>query len=130
MLHTFKPFFKTRVIMLYVTTTPKDIHSPLKALRLAAGISQRELARRIGEQNSNIAYWERTGKTPRADLLAPIADALGCSIEDLLGRPAKRKIPTGGKMRQLFEAASELPRRQQEKIVSVLEPFVNQHSNH
>jgi transcriptional regulator with XRE-family HTH domain len=117
-------------MMFYVTTTKEDINPPLKALRLAAGISQRELARRIGEQNSNIAYWEKTGKTPRADLLAPIADALGCTIEDLLGRPTKRKAPTGGKMRQLFEAASELPRRQQDKIVSVLEPFVNQHSSH
>ena len=114
--------------MLYVTTTSKNTHSPLKALRLAAGISQRELARRIGEQNSNIAYWERTGKIPRSDLLAPIADALGCSVEDILGKPAKSKAPTGGKMRQLFEAASELPRRQQDKIISVLEPFVNQHS--
>jgi len=115
-------------MMFYVTTTKEDIHSPLKALRLTAGISQRELARRIGEQNSNIAYWEKTGKTPRADLLAPIAEALGCTIEDILGRPSKRKAPTGGKMRQLFEAASELPRRQQDKIISVLEPFVNQHS--
>ena len=130
MLHTFKPFFKTRVMMFYVTTSKEDIHPPLKALRLAAGISQRELARRIGEQNSNIAFWEKTGKTPRADLLAPIANALGCSIEDLLGQPTKHKAPKGGKMRQLFEAASELPRRQQDKIISVLEPFVNQHSNH
>ena len=120
-------FFQTRAIMLYVTTTPENIQSPLRALRLAAGISQRELARRIGEQNSNVAFWERTGKTPRADLLMPIAEALGCSVEQLLGQKVNRKAPKGGRMRQLFEAASELPRRQQDKIASVLEPFVNQH---
>ncbi len=113
--------------MFYVTIQ-KDAASTLKALRLAAGISQRELARRVGERQSNIAFWENTGKTPRADLLIPISEALGCSLEQLLGETPKRKAPRGGKMRQLFETASRLPRRQQEKIVAVLEPFVNEHA--
>lgn len=101
--------------------------SNLRRLRLAAGISQRELARRIGQQNSNIAYWENTGKTPRSDLLRPIADALGCSVEELLGNKPQPTRPQGGKMRQLFEEASKLPRRQQAKIVEFVEPFVQNH---
>jgi len=32
-------------------------------------------------------------------------------------------------MRCLFEAASKLPRSQQEKIAAALEAFVNQHSD-
>jgi hypothetical protein len=31
-------------------------------------------------------------------------------------------------MRQLFEAASRLPRSQQQKVAAVLEPFVLQHA--
>jgi hypothetical protein len=31
-------------------------------------------------------------------------------------------------MRRLFEAASQLPRSQQEKLTAVLEAFVNQHA--
>jgi len=112
--------------MFYVTIKSNG-HSTLKALRLSAGISQRELARRVGERQSNIAYWENSGKTPRSDLLLPISQALGCSVEDLLGEPPKRPAAKGGKMRQLFDAASKLPRRQQDKIVAVLEPFVNEH---
>ncbi len=113
---------------MFCVTIQKDSISTLKTLRVAAGISQRELARRIGEQNSNIAYWENKGKSPRADLLLPIAEALGCTVEQLLGEAPKRKAPKGGKMRQLFDQASQLPRRQQEKIVAILEPFVNEHA--
>jgi hypothetical protein len=31
-------------------------------------------------------------------------------------------------MKQLFEAASRLPRSQQQKVTAVLEAFVNQHT--
>jgi hypothetical protein len=33
-----------------------------------------------------------------------------------------------GKMKQLFEKASELPRHQQQKVAAVLEAFIAQHS--
>jgi transcriptional regulator with XRE-family HTH domain len=114
--------------MMFCVTIQKDSISTLKTLRVASGISQRELARRIDETQSNIGFWENTGKTPRADLLIPISEALGCTIEQLLGEAPKRKAPRGGKMRQLFEEAAKLPRSQQEKIVAILEPFVSQHA--
>lgn len=99
--------------------------SRLRELRNKSGLTMRELARQIGEDHSNIRYWESSGKPPRADLLLPIAKALGTTVEELLGeaRPARSMNP-GGKMRRLFEAASRLPRSQQEKIVAVLEAFV------
>ena len=104
--------------------------SRLRALREAAGISQRELARQIGQDQSNVRFWETTGKLPRSDVLMPIAKVLGVTLEELLGQPKpKRPQPAGGKLGQLFEAAAKLPRRQQQKIVELLEPFVTQHSS-
>ncbi|OQB94343.1 MAG: helix-turn-helix protein [Verrucomicrobia bacterium ADurb.Bin118] len=104
--------------------------SRLRELRERAGLSLRELARQIGEDHSNVGYWERSGKIPRSDVLIPIAKALGVTVEELLGeaRP-KRVLSPGGRMRQLFEAASKLPRSQQEKVLAVLEPFVTAHAN-
>jgi putative transcriptional regulator len=103
--------------------------SPLKSLREAAGISQRELARLINVPQTNLSLWERTGQPPRADLLPTIANALGVSVEELLGQPKpKRGLPPAGRARQLFEALSKLPRRQQDKILDILEPFIAQHS--
>ena len=98
-------------------------------LREKAGLSLRELSRLIDEQPTNVSYWERTGKSPRADLLIPMAKALGVTVEELLGEPhASRSTVPAGKMRQLFDAASRLPRSQQQKIAAVLEPFVRQHA--
>ena len=103
--------------------------SALRALREAAGISQRELARQIGQDQSNVRYWETTGKIPRSDVLAPIAAALGVSVQELLGQPKPKRAPApGGKVRQVFEAVTKLPRRQQQKIVEVVEALVSQHS--
>jgi len=105
------------------------IVSDLKTLRMAAGISQRELARLIGERQSNVSYWERTGQPPRSNVLAAISQALGVSVEELLGQPKPKRLQApAGRARQLFEAISKLPRRQQDKVLDILEPFVHRHS--
>jgi transcriptional regulator with XRE-family HTH domain len=102
----------------------------LKALREAAGLSMRELARQIGEDHSNVRYWEQGGSLPRSDVLLPMAKALGVTVEEVLGEPKPRRIVTpAGKMRHLFEAASKLPRSQQEKILGILQPFIREHAN-
>jgi hypothetical protein len=59
---------------------------PLLYLREAAGLSVRELARQIGESNTNVSYWESSGQIPRSDVLAPLAKVLGVSVEELLGK--------------------------------------------
>lgn len=56
--------------------------SHLRKLRLAAGISLRELARQISQQPTNVSYWERTGKTPRSEVLVDMAKALGVPVEE------------------------------------------------
>jgi transcriptional regulator with XRE-family HTH domain len=106
------------------------VASHLKALRETVGISQRELARQIGERQSNIQFWETTGKVPRSDVLAPLAKALGASVEELLGQPKpKRTQPAGGKLGQVFEAVARLPRRQQQKVIEMAEGFLSLHGN-
>lgn len=102
----------------------------LRALREAAGLSQRDLAARLGIHHSNIGYWERSGQPPRSDLLPAMADALGVSIEQLLGRQTRRAhaVAPNGRSRLAFQAVSRLPKRQQQKIVEVVEALVAQHT--
>jgi transcriptional regulator with XRE-family HTH domain len=104
--------------------------SRLRQLRETAGLSQRELARQIGEDHSNVGFWERTGNLPRSNVLVPLAQALGVSVDELLGvaKPKASGAP-GGRARQLFAAVNKLPRRQQEKIFDILHPFVRDHLN-
>ena len=108
--------------------TAKHQSSPLRTLRERAGLSVRGLARQIDESHTNVSYWERSGQLPRSDKLAPIAQALGVTIEALLGEPRSRRAAgPGGRTGRVFEAVSRLPRRQQEKIVEVVEALVAQH---
>jgi hypothetical protein len=59
-------------------------------------------------------------------LNVPMIELLG-SEDNTNGRKSRGTGPTG-KMRRPFEAASQLPRSQQEKLTAVLEAFVNQHA--
>lgn len=105
--------------------TAKSHDSQLKVFRETAGLSLRELARRIGEDHSNVRYWESGGHLPRADVLIPMAKALGVSVEELLGEPKpKRIVGPAGRLGQVFDAASRLPRRQQQKVAEFVEAFV------
>jgi len=99
--------------------------SKLRALREATGISQRELARQIDERQSNVSFWERSGILPRSDKLTLIAKTLGVTVEELLGdeKPRRAAAP-GGRLRQIFERASKLPRAQQAKVAEFVEAFV------
>jgi ribosome-binding protein aMBF1 (putative translation factor) len=48
--------------------------------RAAMGLSQRELAERVGTTQSAIARLERGGRPPRIDTLLRIAEALQCEL--------------------------------------------------
>src|SRR5271170_7066014 len=104
--------------------------SRLKTFREAAGLSQRELARQIDQDQSNIRYWEQSGNLPRSDVLLPMAKALGVTVEELLGesRP-KGVIAPGGKLGLVFQDALRLPRRQQAKLAEFVKVFIAQHAN-
>jgi transcriptional regulator with XRE-family HTH domain len=104
--------------------------SNLRRLREAAGLSVRELARQIGESHTNVIYWERSGQIPRSDVLAPMAKALGVTVHDLLGEPKPgRVVAPGGKLGQVFEQVSKLPRRQQQKVIEMAEGFLALHKS-
>ena len=60
----------------------------LCAARKAASGTRAQLAEKLGISQTAVAKWE-TGKAyPRADILPAIAEALGCSIDDLFADPA------------------------------------------
>jgi len=99
--------------------------SALKRLREATGLSQRELARLIGQEQSNVSFWERTGRPPRSDLLVPIAEALGVSIEELLGLPRPKNTgKPGGRLGKVVDQISRMPRRQRDRVIRTVETLL------
>ena len=111
----------------------KNSRSPfgerLHALREQMGFSQQQVADKLGMSQRAYAHWERRPVALRPDQLQSLASALSLPVEALLanGESKKRGSGPAGKMRQLFTAASKLPRSQQEKILSILQPFIREH---
>ena len=101
----------------------------LHAARLAAGLSQAQAAEKLGVHQTSYADWERYPVALRPEQLQSVAKLFGVHVEDLVERPRTQRGngPTG-KMRQLFAAASNLPRDQQQKVIALLEAFVEKHA--
>ncbi len=72
----------------------------LRALRLAKGLRQAELARRIGRHQTAIGPYERDEYTPSPDIVERLARALDTSPEYLLfGRdPRRSTVPLVGRI--------------------------------
>ena len=51
---------------------------------------QKELAERVGVSKSAMCSFELGTKIPRLDTIIKIADALHCSVDELLGRNVKK----------------------------------------
>ena len=67
----------------------KTIGEYIKDARESKGYSQRELAKKSGIGISNIGHWERGQTFPSIINLIPVADVLGITLDELVGRGAK-----------------------------------------
>ncbi len=112
-------------------TKRSPIGERLAQARLAAGLSQEQLSKKLGISQQMVGYLELQPIAIRPELLVKLSTTLGISIEDLLGMETRpRRFPGPiGKVRSVFEAVSHLPRRQQQKIAEVVNALVAQHGN-
>lgn len=52
--------------------------------RLSIGISQRDLAEKVGVTDSAVCQYETGKRSPSIETLKKIAEVLGCSVDDLI----------------------------------------------
>ena len=55
----------------------------IKPIRENLGISQHQLAAKLGVNQTAVSQWERGAALPGCDKLPALAEALGCSIDEL-----------------------------------------------
>lgn len=67
-------------------------HNKLTEMREIAGMTQKELAEAVGVSQQSIYYYEHGDRDPRASMLKKLADALGCSISDILDVHAPESV--------------------------------------
>ena len=62
------------------------IGKTMKENRLAQHLTQKQLAAKIGATHASISYWENGVNIPNVRDCWKIADVLGVSIDELVGR--------------------------------------------
>ena len=58
----------------------------LKALRLACGLAQRQLAEKLNISLKTISHWETGYSEPSVSQLVQLADFFDVSLDELVGR--------------------------------------------
>ncbi len=103
----------------------------LHAAREVAGLSQAQVADKMGVTQTAYGVWERYPVALRPDQIEQLASLLNVTVEHLFGRDSVKQRGKGpaGKLRQVFEKASQLPRHQQNKVAEFVGAFVKQHAN-
>lgn len=98
----------------------------LHAAREARGLSQAQVAEQLGMSQNAYACWERKAVALRPDQIEQLAKILNVPVEVLFnGNGASdRKGGPIGKARRAFEEVSRLPRKRQQRIVSVVEDML------
>jgi len=98
----------------------------LFAARQHAGLSQVQIAERLGITQSTYAGWERRTTALKPEFISKLAAALNVSVDFLLGHEngGQRKGGPVGKARRVFEEVSKLPRHQQQRILGIVEDLL------
>ena len=72
------------------------LHEQIRRLRMARGITQVELAHRLGVSKQSVSNWESNNIQPSIELLEKIADLFGVTTDYLLGREPLRMLDVSG----------------------------------
>lgn len=67
----------------------KTVSEIIYEKRTAAGLSQRELAKKVGVSNVMVCHWEQGHCMPNILNCWDLADFFDCSIDELVGRERK-----------------------------------------
>lgn len=100
----------------------------LQELRIQAGLTQRELAEKIGVKNYTVANWEQNRTEPSIKDLVDLADFFEVSIDYLIGREndlgeiiiSKNLTDSQIKLLSLFNSLNE---ERKESILKLLKDF-------
>jgi transcriptional regulator with XRE-family HTH domain len=107
----------------------KDLGTRVAQLRKDQGLTQTQLAERLGIAQQTLAHYEVGRLRVAASMLPTLAQVLGSSVEELIGQAPAR---AGGKrgpaprLQQQLERLSALPKPKQRAVMEVLESMLAQ----
>lgn len=103
----------------------------LATLRKNAGLSQVQLAEAVGIPQRTLSFYEREAEAIPSTLVPVFAEALGVTIEEVLGVEPAGATKKRGRQSQLerqLAAVADLPRKEQQQLLAVVEAFISRHT--
>jgi transcriptional regulator with XRE-family HTH domain len=109
----------------------KELGTRIARARKDQGMTQVQLAERLGIAQQTLAHYEVGRVRMAASLLPTIADILDRSLDELLlGEPAMRKASKRGpasRLQQQIDAVAQLPKSEQRFVSKMLDNLLAQH---
>jgi transcriptional regulator with XRE-family HTH domain len=100
----------------------RELGARIAELRKARTLTQVQLAERLDVTQQQVASYEVGRRRVPVSLLAPLAEVLGVSLEELLGAPPKpKRRGPAPKLEKHFERIAQLPRARQKFVLEVLD---------
>ena len=97
----------------------------IKEFRTEKGLTQAQLAEKIGVTQGAIYFWEKGINEPTAGYLMKLAKLFSVSVDDLLSFDCNKKqapvLSKSGEITRLFEKMTE---KQQELIIDIAKEIV------
>lgn len=111
--------------------TASAIGQRIRQARLARGLSQTELGRKIGLSKRMVVYYESQGGTASSVLLVKIADALGVPLATLAGRKeapsqGRQTPPVALRVWKRLKRIEELPPHDRKAVLKMIDAMANQ----
>ena len=104
-----------------------DFAERLRSLRETAGLSQREMARRLEISQPSYLAWESYNVALKPEQITRLAEALGVEVGELFGISTNpRKRGRTAKLEEVLVSVGELPRSKQQRVVGVIEALLAQ----
>lgn len=101
-------------------TSKESVGDRIRGFRQERGIKQTELAERAEVSKGYLSSIEAgEGKRPSGEILYRIAEQLGVTINDLLGRHMLTETPTSSKALEEFAAKHKLPEADINMLASI-----------
>lgn len=105
-------------------TSTESIGQRLSRARKKAGFTQKELAAALNVSQQMITFWERKAKFPAPEYLPEISNLLNISVDELIGfQPPAKRGPVS-RLEKTLVTISELPKRQQDRILDVIDALI------
>ena len=95
--------------------------------REIAGLSQKELAEKLGISNQRLNNWEKDANMPSAEYYRPLCDILNVSADDLLG--LKKTVDLTINQAKLLKIYDELSKPSQDLVLRTAEDLRELESN-